>query len=101
MSGEASLRLGEPVPGRASRLTIGGANWGPAPTRLQVNVGDRVVADAIIPPGDYRLGTPIDPPLEGGPWTLGLHASPTFVPAERGLADRRTLGLFVSEICFE
>ena len=67
------------------------------PQRVRVSLGDGVLHDGVLEPGERRfleIGLPGREMGDGGTVTLGLDVDPSFVPAEgaSGAADERRLG---------
>ncbi len=97
---QASL-LVQPADLQASRLVVSGTNFRPAPVRLRIEVENRLVLDEEVAPGPFRLSTDVDGALLRQPTEVEIGTSTVFVPASKGDADRRMLGIFVSSVCLE
>jgi arylsulfatase A-like enzyme len=97
---KASL-LVQPADLQASRLVVTGTNFRPAPVRLRVEVESRLVLDEEVAPGPFRLSPGVAAALLREPTEVEIGTDTVFVPASKGDADRRALGIFVSSVCLE
>jgi arylsulfatase A-like enzyme len=93
----AALALGWPsAPGDAV-LEVRGINYEDRPQSFRLAAGSETVVR--VPPGPFTVTRPVSRGEEGAPLLVRFRRDPGYVPATRGLADHRTLGVFVTSAC--
>jgi arylsulfatase A-like enzyme len=93
----AALALGWPsAPGDAV-LEVRGINYEDRPQSFRLAPGSEGVER--VPPGPFTITRPVSRGGDGAPLLVRFRRDPGYVPATRGLADHRTLGVFVTSAC--
>lgn len=92
--------LGTRPEGRAT-LVLQGASFRTDIPRVTVSLAQRRVLESSVTPGPFRLTTPVDQLPASGRVEVEISSDPVFLPAEHGINDNRSLGLFLHSICLQ
>ena len=96
-----SVVLAIPTGQTRPELRVSGNNFRPAPVRVTLSVNRHPVLEAELPGGPFRLSAPLtDAPLDD-PALVEVTTDSAFVPSRHGLADSRSLGIYLTTLCLE
>ncbi|HTG34703.1 MAG TPA: sulfatase [Thermoanaerobaculia bacterium] len=97
----SSVVLAIPTGQTRPELLVSGNNFRPAPVRVTLSVNRHPVLEAELPGGPFRLSAPLTGAPLDDPALVEVTTDSAFVPARHGLADNRSLGLYLTAICLE
>ena len=96
-----SVVLAIPTGQTRPELLVSGNNFRPAPVRVTLSVNRHPVLEAELPSGPFRLSAPLTGAPLNNPALVEVATDSAFVPARHGMADSRSLGLYVTTLCLE
>lgn len=92
--------LGTRAEGRAT-LVLQGVSHRTDTPRVTVSLAQNQVLESPVAPGPFRLTAPVDQLPADGSVEIEIASDPVFLPAQHGMNDNRSLGVFISSICLQ